>query len=80
MDGKLVSAVEWKENQGAWSCSLVCLDKVFNRIPLEPGSLLSFKVLKGRFCIGFAKLSSKTDERGSSDSWMKGAHPIPGRS
>ena len=76
MDGKLVSAVEWKENQGAWSCRLLCLDEGFRRIILELGSHLSFKILKGRFCIGFTKLSSKTYERGSSDSW-KELNPCP---
>ena len=76
MAGKLVSAVEWRENQGVWSCRLLRLDEGFRRIVLELDSHLSFKVLKGRFCIGFTKLSSKTDERGSSDSW-KELNPCP---
>jgi len=76
MEGKLVSAVEWRQNQGLWSCSLLYFDDEFNRIPLEPGSHLSFKVLKKRFCIGFARLSSKTYEKFALDSW-KELSPCP---
>lgn len=43
---------------------------------LEPGSHLSFKILKGRFCTGFNRISAETDERGSSDSW-KELNPCP---
>ena len=71
MAGKLVSAVEWGDNQGVWSCNLLCFDEGFSQIKLETGSNLSFKVLKGRFCVGFTKLSAKTGERGSSDTWKE---------
>ena len=71
MRGKLVSAVEWGDDRGIWSCSLLYLDEEFKRIPLEPGSHLSFKVLEGRFCIGFTRLSGEANEEGSSDAWRE---------
>ena len=76
MGSKLVSAVEWRENQGIWSCSLLCRDEEFNRILLEPGSCLSFRILKGRFCIGFYGLSAEKREKDVPDSW-KGLNPCP---
>jgi len=76
MNLKLVSGIGWREDQGIWSCSLLYLDEELNRIPLEPNSDLSFKVLKGRFCIGFTRLSDEKYEKGSSDAW-KELRPCP---
>lgn len=78
MRGKLVSAIGWGENKGVWSCSLLYYDDEFNRIHLEPNSYISFKVLKGRFCIGHTSLSSKMDEKDTPDSW-KEMIPCPSR-
>jgi len=45
MGSRLVSAVEWWKKEGKWTCSLICYDKSFSQIWLEPGIKLSFKVL-----------------------------------
>lgn len=59
-----------------WSCCLLCFDGGFSRIMLEPGFHLSFKVSKGRYCVGYTTLSSRADEGGSRDYW-KEFNPCP---
>jgi len=76
MGSKLVSAVEWREKQRIWSCSLLCHAEGSNRILLEPDSPLSFRILNGRFCIGFYGLSAKIDGRDAPDSWRE-PNPCP---
>lgn len=74
MGERLISAVDWQEKQRIWSCSLLCYDEGYSRIVLELGANLSFRILKGRFCIGFYGLVEALE--GAPDSW-KGLNPCP---
>ncbi len=74
MAGMLVSSVEWRHLGERWGCSLLCLDKGYSRISLDPGSQFAFRVLDGRFCVGYTGLSSKGG--GRLDSWRE-QRPCP---
>jgi len=76
MKWKLVSAIDWRRERGRWSCGLICLDEGFERVPLEQGSQVSFRVLRGRYCVGFTRLSTGTGDEGSPDAWKEFA-PCP---
>ena len=76
MAGKLVSAVMWREEGDRWLCSLLHLENGCSRIVLEPGFNLSFRVLEGRFCVGYTELSSKVKDGDSLNSW-KELRPCP---
>lgn len=69
MAGMLVSSVEWRHFGDRWGCSLLCLDEGYSRISLDPGSQFAFRVLDGRFCVGYTGLSSKGG--GRLDSWRE---------
>jgi hypothetical protein len=71
MEAKLVSGLNWRRNHGGWFCNLLYFDGEFNLLPLEPGSHIEFKVMEGKFCIGYTKLSNKTGE--SSSGWKERA-------
>ncbi|TRO49186.1 DUF2797 domain-containing protein, partial [Candidatus Bathyarchaeota archaeon] len=72
----LVSSVEWRPLKGGWVCSLLCLDEGYSRISLEPGSEFAFRVLTGRFCVGYKGLSAGGG--GHLDSWRE-QRPCPNR-
>jgi hypothetical protein len=72
--GMLVSSIEWRHLGERWRCSLLCLDEDYRRISLEPGSEFAFRVLDGRFCIGYTGLSSKGG--GHLDAWRE-QRPCP---
>ncbi len=57
MAPKLVSAVDrWEEGEG-WSSSLVCFDGEYSKLRLDQGSNLVFRVLEGRFCVGYTGIT-----------------------
>ena len=70
----MVSSVEWRNLEDRWGCSLLCLDKGYRRISLDPGSELAFRVLDGRFCVGYTGLSWKGG--GHLDAWRE-QRPCP---
>jgi len=72
--GLLVSSVEWRHIGDRWGCSLLYREKGYRRISLDPGSQFAFRVLDGRFCVGYTGLSSKGG--GRLDSWRE-QRPCP---
>jgi len=72
--GILVSSVEWRHLGERWACSLLGLDEGYRRITLDPGSEFAFRVLNGRFCVGYTGLSSKGG--GHLDAWRE-QRPCP---
>ena len=74
MSGGLVSAVDWRETEGQWTCSIVFYDVGYEELPLIQGSKISFRVEEGRFCTGYYSNSMKNNSR--IDSW-KSLHPCP---
>jgi len=69
LPGSLVSSVDWRNLEDRWLCSLLCLDDGYSRLSLDPGSEFAFRVLDGRFCIGYTGLSSRGD--GHLDAWRE---------
>ena len=57
MAPKLVSAVDRREEGGGWSSSLICFDGEYSNLRLDQGSNLAFKVLEGRFCVGYTGIT-----------------------
>ena len=76
MTGSLVTSVEWRNFEGLWSCGLLCLDDGYRRISLEAGAEFSFRVLEGRYCVGYMGLSSRGG--GYIDSWRE-QRPCPNK-
>ena len=74
MAGMLVSSVEWRHLEDRWACSLLCLDEGYRRISFDPGSEFAFRVLDGRYCVGYTGLSSKGG--GRLDAWRE-QRPCP---
>lgn len=70
----LVSAIDWRETNGLWLCSIIYYDKIYEELVLTPGTILSFSVLGGRYCTGYYSLSGGNDV--NLDSW-KSLHPCP---
>ncbi len=77
MEDNLVSAVEWWKKEGRWTCSLVCYNRVFSQIWLEPGIHLSLKVQPGRYCVGYATLSSRASKIQAALEPWKAMEPCP---
>lgn len=69
MSTGLVSALQWHQKDEVWSSSLLCYEENFREIALEPGSPVSFRVLKGRFCTGFTSVSTDTGGNNREASW-----------
>lgn len=78
MDEKLVSAVEWSRNKRKWVCSLIVYERNFSRIPLVSESILSFKVLSGRYCIGYTSVSLNKVLKAKSEKW-RNRNPCPSK-
>jgi Protein of unknown function (DUF2797) len=57
MSPSLVSAIDWRERDGLYTCNLLLHDHGYTHIPLKAGSELSFKVQPGRRCVGYHKLT-----------------------
>ncbi|MGD0804187.1 MAG: DUF2797 domain-containing protein [Candidatus Bathyarchaeia archaeon] len=53
MSPRLVSAVEWREDKGLYTCNLMLHDHGYTSLPLTPGSTLNFRIQPGRRCIGY---------------------------
>ena len=77
MEGKLVSAVEWWKKKGRWTCSLICYDGVFSQIWLELDVNLSFSVQRGRYCVGYTTLPSRTSRTQVAFEPWKAIEPCP---
>lgn len=71
MVGGLVSSIDWTEEDGVWTCSLGLLNGGYSRMRLEPGSQLSFQVLRGRYCTGYTRLSGRRGRGGVLDAWRE---------
>lgn len=69
--GGLVSSLDWTEDDGVWTCSLGLLNDGYSRLRLEPGSRLSFQVLRGRYCTGYIRLSGRRGRGGAVDFWRE---------
>ena len=69
MTAKLVSAVRWVKDGGAWRCRLL-FGGDGEGLVIVQGEGISLKVLKGRFCTGYSMLAR---EGGDSDVWKKHA-------
>jgi hypothetical protein len=74
LPGMLVSSVEWHNLEDRWGCGLLCYDGGYSRINLDPGSEFAFRVLDGRFCVGYTGLSLKGG--GHLDAW-RAQRPCP---
>ena len=57
MSPPLVSAIDWRERDGLYTCNLLLHDHGYTHLPLKAGSELSFKVQPGRRCVGYHKLT-----------------------
>ena len=57
MSPLLVSAIDWKERDGLYTCNLLIHDRGYTHLPLKACSELSFKVQPGRRCVGYHKLT-----------------------
>ncbi len=53
MSPRLVSAVEWRENDGLYTCNLILYDHGYTSLSLTPGVALNFRVQPGRRCVGY---------------------------
>ena len=56
MSPSLVSAIDWKEHEGHYTCNLLIHDRGYMHLLLKVHSELSFKVQPGRRCVGYNKL------------------------
>lgn len=65
MQGKLVSAVEWRKKARKWTCRFIYYDGVFAPVWLESSLSLSFEVLPGSYCVGYTTLSFRQSKTGS---------------
>ena len=74
MNGGLVSAIDWRETEGKWTCSIVFYNEGYNKLVLTSGSNLSFRVETGRYCTGYYELSRGDED--NFDSW-RSLHPCP---
>jgi len=74
MSGGLVSAFDWRETNDLWVCSLIFYDKVYEELALTPGTILSFRVLGGRYCTGYYASSGRN---GFNFDSVKSLHPCP---
>ena len=71
MSGGLVSAVDWHETEGKWTCNIVYYDNGYVEHPLTSGSKISFRVEDGRYCTGYY-----SNRYNGKDSW-KSLQPCP---
>ena len=67
MTVKLVSAIRWAKDGEAWRCHLLFGDGEEGLV-LVQGESISLRVLKGRFCTGYSRLSR---EDGNSGIWKE---------
>ena len=77
MGDNLVSAVEWWNKKGKWTCSLICYDDLFKQLWLETDINLSFNIQPGRYCVGYTTLSSRTSKPHASFEPWKAMEPCP---
>ncbi len=57
MSPSLVSAIDWRERDGHYTCNLLLYDRGYMHLPLKAYKELSFKVQPGRRCVGYHKLT-----------------------
>ena len=55
MSPRLVSAIEWREKDGLYTCNLLLHDHGYTSFSLTPGVKLNFRIQPGRHCIGYHK-------------------------
>jgi hypothetical protein len=67
VSGGLVYATRWEQSDGAWRAKLL-LDGDPGEITLERGRRVSFKIGKGRFCVGRSRI---TRDYSTMDSWKE---------
>jgi hypothetical protein len=60
MSPRVVSAFEWREVDGLYTCNLRLYDHGYTSLHLTPGSKLNFSVQPGRRCIGYHQLTGQT--------------------
>jgi len=59
MSPRLVSAIEWRENNGLYTCNLILHDHGYTSLPLTPAVTLNFRIQSGRRCIGYHQHSGR---------------------
>jgi hypothetical protein len=59
MSPRLVSGLEWRENNGLYTCNLILHDHGYTSLALTPGLALNFTIQKGRRCIGYQQHSAR---------------------
>jgi len=67
MSPRVVSAFEWREIDGLFSCNLLLYDHGYTSLHLKPGLKLSFSIQPMRCCIGYYQLAGQT----SSSEWKR---------
>ncbi len=55
MSPLLISALDWREREGLYTCYLLLHEHGYTSLPLTPGSELSLKIYPGRRCVGYHK-------------------------
>ena len=58
MSPHLVSAYQWSEHDGLYTCNLLLHDHGYTKILLKPNVKLNFRIQPGRRCIGYHLLTS----------------------
>lgn len=77
MPSQLVTAVEWGKKAGQWACRLICYDGAFSQLWLDAGSVLSFQISPGHYCVGFTTPAASTAATGFAVESWKALTPCP---
>jgi len=60
MSPRVVSAFEWRDVDGHYTCNLLLHDHGYTSLHLTPGTELNFSIQPGRRCIGYHQLTGQT--------------------